>query len=145
MNCQISGISRCNIPIIWDSVSLLIDRCLEQTYGEYSLSDVLEFLLAGKMQLWVIADKDGLKGITVTELKVYPQRTFCTLLFVAGEDLLRWKDLVSVIEEWALAQGAAGVVSSNDGRWQKVAKKMGYEPMYHTYCKMLRCSHESMH
>ena len=72
------------------------------------------------MQLWLIGNDDArLEAIVVTEINVYPRRTACNFVLVAGTKREAWIDHVNDIASWANDQGCDLVEVFGRIGWQK--------------------------
>jgi len=143
--CQISGIGSDQIPMLWPQVEPMIQSALDHSRGEYNLDTVYSMLMQQYMQLWMIADADGIRGVVVTEMQTFPTKQVCTIAFVAGVGLADWDYIIEPIEEWAFAEGADAMYTKARPGWKPYAKKYGYDLAYHVYAKPLRVRDEDKH
>jgi hypothetical protein len=113
-----------------------IDRCqswieaaLEYSGGTHSLSDVIEGITSGKMQLWPAP-----KGCIVTEIVVYPRKKMLNV-FLGGGELDQLLDMHKDVIAWSKAQGCEAVTITGRFGWKKPLKTHGWKPMHASFIK----------
>jgi len=113
-----------------------IDRCqswieaaLEYSGGTHSLSDVIEGITSGKMQLWPAP-----KGCIVTEIVVYPRKKMLNV-FLGGGELDQLLDMHKDVIAWSKAQGCKAITITGRFGWKKPLKAHGWKPMHASFIK----------
>jgi len=113
-----------------------IDRCqpwieaaLEYSGGTHSLSDVIEGIASGKMQLWPAP-----KGCIVTEIVVYPRKKMLNV-FLGGGELDQLLDMHKDVIAWSKAQGCEAITITGRFGWKKPLKAHGWKPMHASFIK----------
>lgn len=111
----------------WPAVQPLLELVLAQCFGEWSLEDLLVFLLRGGGQLWLAIDNSkDIKAVVVTEICTFPQRKVCNVWLLAGVDYRLWEDGIKVIEDWAAAQGCSLMTATCRPGLAKRALRYGF-------------------
>jgi hypothetical protein len=113
-----------------------IDRCqpwieaaLEYSGGTHSLSDVIDGITSGKMQLWPAP-----KGCIVTEIVVYPRKKMLNV-FLGGGELDQLLDMHKDVIAWSKAQGCEAMTITGRFGWKKPLKAHGWKPMHASFIK----------
>lgn len=116
-----------------------IDRCqpwieaaLEYSGGTHSLSDVIEGITSGKMQLW-----PSPKGCIVTEIVVYPRKKMLNV-FLGGGELDQLLDMHKDVIAWSKAQGCEAITITGRFGWKKPLKAHGWKPMHASFIKEIK-------
>ena len=103
---EVARVATAFVPEVWDEVAPLLGKALAQTYGEFSLADILDAIMDERSQLHVIGDQEhGLVAAAVTEVVQYPQRLALRIHLLGGELLNGWR----VAFEAHLEQGARNI------------------------------------
>ena len=122
----------------WFILAPMLERALEQTYGEYSLEDVAIHVANGDWQLWTAVEHALPVATMVTELIKYPQIKICRWVLLSGEGFKQWKSLLFQIEDWALMQGCTAFEAFARPGMEKLARSMGFREQYRVIVKDLR-------
>jgi len=117
---QISEIDRCQ-P--W------IEAALEYSGGTHSLSDVINGITSGKMQLW-----PSPKGCIVTEIVVYPRKKMLNV-FLGGGEMEQLLDMHKDVIAWSKAQGCEAITITGRFGWKKPLTRHGWKPMHASFIK----------
>ena len=88
--------------------------------GDLAPVDVFREVIAGNMQLWVIAQGGRVVGACVTKVAQRPRRKVVTVVYVGGANMPEWLGLLSEIEGWARAIGAQCVQVVGRKGWKRV-------------------------
>ena len=101
------------------------------TRGRAEAVDIVEFLLTGRMYLWVVVD-DVMKpwGYVITEIKDYPKCKMLVIQYCAGEDNhMKYieDEMYHALDNFAQDAGCAGIEFFGRPGWGRYAKKYGYE------------------
>mgnify|MGYP003135939696 FL=1 len=113
-----------------------IDRCqpwieaaLEYSGGTHSLSDVINGITSGKMQLW-----PSPKGCIVTEIVVYPRKKMLNV-FLGGGEMEQLLDMHKDVIAWSKAQGCEAITITGRFGWKKPLTRHGWKPMHASFIK----------
>ena len=106
-------------PQLQAMVAAHIDSVVMRSRGRYSRKGVVERLLSGDWQLWLVWD-GSVKGTLATELyfDVSGDKA-CTIRFCTGADAKDWVRLIDHIESWARAEGCKRMAMQARKGWAK--------------------------
>lgn len=107
-----------------------LDRIVNETQGEFSRSDLLEWLAKDSAQIFAVFLDDKLSGIIVTEIVVFPNMDVCHIIGLAGDEFLRWPHAINEIEDYARVEGCKRVTWAGRRGFVKVMKDFGYSVDY---------------
>ena len=91
--------------------------------SRYRERDWAEFepeLRAGRMQLWLAAERARLRMACITQIQVRPKAKVGVVLYVTGSDRRQWLPFLAAIEAWFREQGCARVEIWARRGWEKV-------------------------
>jgi hypothetical protein len=95
------------------SMSIKMDRALQEGNNLFNLDDIMDCLQRGEMQSHVVGDTWG-----ITQVHVWPRRKSVNILFVVG-DVSDLPLLEQKIEKWAKGIGANVITAiGRDGWWK---------------------------
>ena len=100
------------------------------TKGRASVDDIVKFIFLQQMQLWVVheTEQQVVLGYVITEIKQYPKAKHLVMQYSAGDTgvLEAAGDKVfEVLENFAKAEGCAGVEFFGRPGWRRHARKHG--------------------
>lgn len=82
-----------DVPAVWGYFQRQIDRALSHGDGDSTTSDhMLNRLMSGGMQLWVVHEDSELIAALVVSVHVYEAKKTVVIELAAGRDLDRWAD-----------------------------------------------------
>lgn len=117
-----------------------IKKLCERFPDDLTLEGLMEDIMQGKYQLWLIIDDDqSFKAFVTTEIfvsKVTGKRRL-HLCDLGGEGGACLADLVTELEKFALSQGITEIHALGRIGWQKQLAKHGYKPLVFRYGKDL--------
>jgi hypothetical protein len=96
-------------------------EALERAGGLYELSDILERIDDGRMQVHVSRET-----IAVTEVSVYPRRRVLTMILLAG-DLADGEDLHEQVLSFARKLKCDAIIAQGRVGWARLAKSHGWK------------------
>ena len=110
----------------------------KRSRGRASVDDILRFLFAGEMQLWVVFDDETKEahGHFITEIKQYPQFKMLVIQYAAmlPNNMRQIEDLMQqYAEDYAVRMGCQGIEFVGRPGWKKHAEKYGYTAQSVTY------------
>lgn len=110
------------VPEAWPHVAPLLQRALDQTYGEYDLDDIFALVLEEAQQLHVIGDlQHGIVAAATTEIVQYPQRRAVRIHLLGGELLNGWRAAFDrYMEQGARERGADQIEFIGRPGWERV-------------------------
>lgn len=113
------------------------------TGGRSTVSDILQSLLAGNTQLWVVfaEESNHIYGHIITEIKQYPQFKMLVVQNCAMQPHLMQDvedKMHEIAESFAKDTGCAGIEFVGRPGWGKHVKKHGYDVQHVVYQKMFK-------
>ena len=123
---RLRGIAPAELPDLWPQIRDRIAACCARSGGKYEPLDVLQLVIAARMQLWLATEDDAIHALALTEIVRYPRVKVCKLLACTGEGAPRWIDLIGAIEAWAKDCGCAVLEPVCRPGWERHLKPMGY-------------------
>lgn len=120
----------------------MLDHACQFSMGEYTTEDLIRGVLDERFQLWASIKDDVVFGTAVTELVVYPQKTVCNVIAMAGKEgsLHVLLDLQSQIEAWAISEGASVLKAYVRPGLMKTLRKRGFSQEQYIVAKDLKRS-----
>lgn len=110
------------IDVWWPNVRSLVENACEYSGGRYGVEDILDYLLSGAMQLWVVMDKHEIVAITITEIVNFPRLKECRMLACTGVGMNEWVGLIVKIEDWAKQNGCSKITPICRPGWERILK-----------------------
>ena len=128
------------VDIIWPHVEDLLQSAINLNLGEFTIEDIKEYLLNGRMNLWVVNNQeDGTILAAVTEFIQYPREKRLGILLVGAKKntIMKWfkqcwqedSELLAFARENDLKRFE---VLARDG-WIRLLPKIGFKK----YCTVL--------
>ena len=128
------------VDIIWPHVEDLLQSAINLNLGEFTIEDIKEYLLNGRMNLWVVnSQEDGTILAAVTEFIQYPREKRLGILLVGAKKntILKWfkqcwqedSGLLSFARENGVKRFE---ILARDG-WIRLLPKIGFKK----YCTVL--------
>ena len=108
-----------------------IEAALEYSGGTHDFDDVVQSIIAGKMQLWPAP-----RGCAVTEIIKFPRKRVLHV-FLAGGDLDQIVAMIDSAAAWGAGQGCSGLTLSGRVGWQRALAKHGFRPVMVTLEKVI--------
>ena len=108
-----------------------IKSALEYSDGTHDIEDIIQGILANKMQYW-----ENDKCAVVTEVIDYPKKRVLHV-FLAGGELEGIRDLEHSAVEWAKSIGCSAFTLTGRRGWEKALKKDGWENLHTSMIKRL--------
>ncbi len=111
----------------WPEVRGLLHSALEYSGGRFSEKSILDCILTGEMQLWVVMDGIDIISVFVTNIMNY--RTglrVCDIILLSGNNMVKWlPDCTDRISEWASQIGCTKIQMMGRPGWEKALKNWG--------------------
>lgn len=103
MKLEWAGANNDVLPAIWPSVEQYIIQAIDaHNYREYDTWFFLDQIQRQRMQLWVLYDAEGVKGVMLTQLLQFCGEHICDIPITAGGSIEDWQEfMVTVVEPWA--------------------------------------------
>lgn len=130
MSLELSLVPKGMISHVIPAVLPYLQVSEKWTRGRAKVDDLLEFILTGRMQLWVVLDQDHVYGHLITEIKQYPQCKMFVVQYCAMKphilEMVEDK-MQELAERYAKETGCAGIEFTGRPGWTKSMKKYGYD------------------
>lgn len=113
----------------WSMVSNNIADALARSNG-YALADhIKKWILANKMQLWILWDSKDKKyyGVVVTEIIQKPLQRALNVKIMTGSHRDKWQHLIKQIEKFAWHNNCDLVELIARPGWKRVLKPFGFK------------------
>jgi hypothetical protein len=101
-----------------------IEAALQYSGGTHIFEDIVEAVLAGRMQLW-----SGEKGCAVTEIIMYPRKKVIHV-FLAGGDMNQIIDFEESALEFGRINGCQTMTLAGRKGWTKILDKRGWKESF---------------
>ena len=113
----------------WFMVSNNIADALARSNGYARADHILQWLLADKMQLWILWDRQEKKyyGVVVTEIIQRPLQKCLNIKIMTGSNKEKWTHLIKIIEEFAWHNKCDLLELTARPGWKRVLKPFGYK------------------
>ncbi len=143
LNVGWAGVPREELLNFIPLVSHHIQAAMDTTLGERSLEEIVEKLLEGNMQMWVIGDEDDLQilGVLLTQIKTLKNMKLLNVYLCSGEALDDWTVHLETLEEWGRSEGCDFITAHGRRGWKKKLAPFGWKEKYITLYKPLFRSH----
>jgi hypothetical protein len=106
---------------IWPLVRDKLYAAVRRTDLSHSV-DIARDVLHGDGVLWLACDGQEIEAAAVTLLTRTDRHLVCLITALGGSNMERWLPLLSQIEDWARAEGAALVRVMGRPGWARVLK-----------------------
>ena len=95
---------------------------------EYTLSDISNELLAGRLQLWAVVEEEKPVATFTTAVVEFPRKKVLECIHLGGERLDEWASTaLKVLDVYAAQEGCTEVVTIGRKATEKLYKKLGFE------------------
>lgn len=143
MNLEISLVPIGHISKTIPSLLGYLEESESWSGGRSKVDDILRFLLAGQMQLWVVFSKDEqqIYGHIITEVKQYPQFKMLVIQYCCIEShYMQYVEdkMQDIAERFAKDSGCVGIELVGRLGWGKKLEKFGYTTKDIVYQKFFK-------
>lgn len=98
-----------SIPLMWDELESVLQRCFDRSYGMLDPQQVRHWLMHGLATAFATV-RDGRIVAAFIVMKVdYPTYSVARILLCAGKDLRGAMRFVDALDAWALTQGCVEI------------------------------------
>lgn len=119
---------------LWPRIFPHLSKASEYTFGRYEPEDILEAVVSGDAHLWIAFDGEDIVGITITRFWQYPRKKCLDVMFLGGEKLNEWKDLMfDTVHSWAHDSGCVAIEASGRVGFARLFKDRGYTPLWQVF------------
>lgn len=116
----------------WATISVLLQKAIDQNCGEAKLEDYLRKVLNEEAQLWAIFDADIITGVGVTEVLTYSKQKVFHIFLFAGIDFELQSQVFPIVEAFAKDCGCVAIEQWGRKGWAKTLPKYvpGFREVY---------------
>lgn len=118
---------------LWRKVEPLISSALHYSNGEIDTPYVRDALLAGKMQLFLVARSSDKKifAAATTEIGIYPKKRVLRITTLGGKDFHSWgAQFVEAMEKFAAEWELDYIEGAMRPGWEKWLPALGWKKSY---------------
>lgn len=134
----IQSVSAENLVRVWPSVAPILKRATDMSHGRLGIEDLRASIFDGTLHLWLVLDGDKVIAANTLQMKSYPRMRVMLGLYIGGERLEEWRDLMcEAVERYAREQGCQKVEFIGRPGWGRVLSSNGYAPAFTSYEKAL--------
>jgi hypothetical protein len=129
---KITILSHAEILAHWNTLSVLLNKAIDQNCGEAKLEDYLRKVLNDEAQLWAIFDNDIITGAGVTEVLTYSKQKVFHIFLFAGIDFELQSQVFPIVEAFAKDCGCVAIEQWGRKGWAKTLPKYvpGFREVY---------------
>lgn len=103
----------------WPQIEGFVASVAKRSEGRLRMRDIVECILSGKWQLWVVYD-GTFKAAVATEIMTEASgMKVARIVFTTGRDAEQWKHLIKDIEDWARHQDCTKLEMMARKGWAK--------------------------
>lgn len=113
-----------------------LDIACSYSIGRYTSKDILKYIEADYMQIWLAFNGDELDGFILTQIIDYPQAKSLRFICLMGVGVEGWQEFIRVIdgwlpftrqiEEWGLSMGCSLSQIECPAAWDLYLRNFGY-------------------
>jgi hypothetical protein len=131
-----TGVLRKDLPIILPHVKKMLQDAVKTMNGRQSYEDLVRQLFDGQNQLWIAGIPGKIFACAVTEIVVYFQMKACYIRIVtadkaSGHTRQHWQHFMSILENWAKAQGCSKMEANARKGWSRIMENEGWETTHY--------------
>ena len=125
-----------DVECVWDQVEPILARAVSRSEGELKTNDILNFVIEGDMQLWIVAENKEIIAALVTQIITYPQKRILRLVSLAGEDFNKFKHFLDMVQSFAIQKGCTALELWGRKGWKKLLPE--WNSKYIVYTKDIK-------
>lgn len=108
-----------HLGVVWPKVERILKPAIDQSGGRYTVDTTRSAISRGEMQLWIAFKDTEIYAAMTSTVSVYPAKTMLCVVHCGGRMMGLWLQTMKQVEDWAQAQGCAGVEIVGRGGWAK--------------------------
>ena len=138
-NLIVSAITPSMIPLVWVTVSPMIEKAIEHSNGELCINEILERLIKKEMILLTVSVESEIIAALTIEKREFPSgKSILNVTTAGGSDLNIWLGKINeVIDELAIEHGCSEIYIIGRAGWIKALKDIGYGKIHTVVSKKL--------
>ena len=125
-----------DVEYVWYKVEPILARAVSRSEGELKTNDILNFVIEGDMQLWIVAENKEIIAALVTQIITYPQKRILRLVSLAGEDFNKFKHFLDMVQSFAIQKGCTALELWGRKGWKKLLPE--WNSKYIVYTKDIK-------
>ena len=125
-----------DVECVWDQVEPILARAVSRSEGELKTNDILNFVIEGDMQLWIVSENKEIIAALVTQIITYPQKRILRLVSLAGEDFNKFKHFLDMVQSFAIQKGCTALELWGRKGWKKLLPE--WNSKYIVYTKDIK-------
>lgn len=106
---------------VWPAVANRIDEAYKSA-DETMPHDILNQLRSGHRQLWIVWNGEAVIAAVMTRIIQLRAYSAVQVTAASGEDVGEWKDLITLIEDFARHEGCRKVIIEGRPGWERLFK-----------------------
>lgn len=114
-------VPRANVDQVWPTVANLVDEAYKFA-DEIMPHDMLDQLRSGHRQLWIVWNGEAIVAAVMTRIIQLRSCRAVQITAAGGSELEAWKDLITLIEDFARAEGCRKVTIEGRPGWERLFK-----------------------
>lgn len=111
---------------LWPDLWRWLEQGAQAAAHPIEIGEIYGRVLDGRWQVWGIRQDGATIGAVCTEVYDSTAGRTCALPIVGGRNMAGWLHLVSVIEDWARAQGCVRLEGNGRAGWERALKPLGW-------------------
>lgn len=134
MTPQVQLIGKDQVDLVWGIAEPVLALSQRRIARDVGTEDIYVAILAGEIQLWVVAIEDKLKAVLVTEVIQHPRSRILKIMHVAGKDMPMWiNEALDTMKRFAVDLHCDRVSADARLGWVKHAPKHGFKETHRVY------------
>jgi len=135
----ISAITPKMIPLVWHTVSHMVEMAIEHSNGELYLDDIYKRLLDNEMLLLTVSEGDRIIASLTVEKRDFPSgKRIMNVTTAGGADLHIWMESVNrAIDDLAKEHECSEIYIIGRPGWMRMLKNIGYEKIHTVVSKKI--------
>lgn len=124
---ELNFIEMADLSNVWPVVRDEVLKAVEYSNGRYSEKTIIDGLLTGMMQLWVLSNNGSGDASLITQVVNYPTGLkVCDVILLGGIESKSWAEFItSQLSKWAESLGCHSLQIIGRPGWEKVLKNWG--------------------
>lgn len=127
MTAVLLGVQPNAVNQVWSDIRPWIIHLIEEDDSIDELG-VVENLMNGQLQLWIVKDvsRGIIQSVLITKVEIRLKRQVCTIHFLGGKDMDSWIHLLPDLESWAKHIGCGAIDLVGRPGWSRRLKEVGF-------------------
>ena len=137
MSVRIAAIPGRLAPLLWPTISPMIDMAIEHSNGELCNETMLNRIINNDMLLLTVSNDNDIVAVLTLERRDFPSgKSILNITTAGGKDLDLWFEKIDeTVCKLAEEQGCQEVYIVGRPGWQRKLKKLNYAPIHSVVSK----------